>query len=386
MYIFGTAPRRIAALLATLVAATGALSAVIEITDETLFIVVLLVIIAGTWLAHRAGLLVAAELAAKEKPNLLRAGLLVSAIVLIVALREDIFGLLMLATVLIYVLACFGLTIQMGFAGLTNFGAAAFMGAGGYTVAMLARFGEVPGLISLICAGAVSVVIGFVLLAPVLRTRGHYAALTTLAFSVMFTVYVDASDVLGGPQGIKVPGLVLFGWDFSQDILLGGYTFNSFANYVILTGGLVGLSGLLLGLMNRSWIGVWLDVVRLDETAASIFGLRVWYWKLLAFTLGNFLLGLAGAIYAQMTGFIAPANFQLGDSLAIVSILILGGVGNIWGMLPATLLVVLLPEKLQIVQEYRFLIFALVVIFVLIVRPSGLLPRRLRRLQEGATA
>ncbi len=386
MYKFGTVPRRIAALLTTIVAATGALSAVIEIKDEALFILALLVAAAGTWLAHYTGLLVAAELAAKEKPNLLRASLLVSAVFLIVSLREDTFGLLMLATVLIYVLACFGLTIQMGFAGLTNFGAAAFMGAGGYTVAMLARLGDVPGLISLMSAGAVSVVIGFVLLAPVLRTRGHYAALTTLAFSVMFTVYVDASDVLGGPQGIKLPGLILFGWDFSRDIQLGGHTFGSYANYVILTGAFVGLSGLLIGLMNRSWIGVWLDVVRLDETAASIFGLRVWYWKLLAFTLGNFLLGLAGAIYAQMTAFIAPANFQLGDSLAIVSILILGGVGNIWGILPATLLVVLLPEKLQIVQEYRFLIFALVVIFVLIVRPSGILPRRMRRLQEGVTA
>lgn len=386
MYKFGTVPRRIAALLTTIVAATCALSAVIELTDERLFVLALLVAIAGTWLAHRTGLLATAELAAKEQPHLLRAALLVSAVVLIVVLRDDTFGLLMLATVLIYVLACFGLTIQMGFAGLTNFGAAAFMGAGGYTVAMLARLGDVPGLISLVSAGAASVLIGFVLLAPVLRTRGHYAALTTLAFSVMFTVYVDASDVLGGPQGIKLPGLILFGWDFSRDIQLGAYTFGSYANYVILTGGFVGLSGLLIGLMNRSWIGVWLDVVRLDETAASIFGLRVWYWKLLAFTLGNFLLGLAGAIYAQMTGFIAPANFQLGDSLAIVSILILGGVGNIWGILPATLLVVLLPEKLQIVQEYRFLIFALVVIFVLIVRPSGILPRRMRRLQEGAPA
>ncbi|WP_432212100.1 branched-chain amino acid ABC transporter permease [Bosea vestrisii] len=259
-------------------------------------------------------------------------------------------------------------------------------GCWGYTVAVLGRHGDVPGLLSVIAAGAVSVAIGFILLAPVLRTRGHYAALTTLAFSVMFTVYVDASDILGGPQGIKVPGLILFGWDFSKDFVLGDYTFSSYANYVILTGSLVGLSGLLLGLMNRSWIGVWLDVVRLDETTASIFGLRVWYWKLLAFTLGNFLLGLAGAIYAQMTAFIAPANFQLSDSLAIVSILILGGVGNIWGILPATLLVILLPEKLQIVQEYRFLIFAMVVVFVLIVRPSGLLPRKLRRLREGATA
>jgi len=87
MYKFGTVPRRIAALLTTIVAATGALSAVIEIKEEALFILALLVATAGTWLAHRTGLLVAAELAAKEKPNLLRASLLVSAAFLIVSLR-----------------------------------------------------------------------------------------------------------------------------------------------------------------------------------------------------------------------------------------------------------------------------------------------------------
>src|SRR6185369_1922293 len=99
MYKFGTVPRRIAALLTTIVAATCALSAVIELTDERLFVLALLVAIAGTWLAHRRGLLATAELAAKEEPHLLRAALLVSAAVLIVVLRDDTFGLLMLATV-----------------------------------------------------------------------------------------------------------------------------------------------------------------------------------------------------------------------------------------------------------------------------------------------
>jgi ABC-type branched-subunit amino acid transport system permease subunit len=80
-----------------------------------------------------------------------------------------------------------------------------------------------------------------------------------------------------------------------------------------------------------------------------------------------------------MAGFIAPNNFTLGDSLVIVSIVILGGIGNRWGVLPAALIVILLPEKLQFIQEYRLLIYALVVIVILIVRPSGLLERRTRR-------
>ena len=93
-------------------------------------------------------------------------------------------------------------------------------------------------------------------------------------------------------------------------------------------------------MLDKSWIGVWLDVVRLDETAASVFGLKIGYWKILAFTLGNFLAGLMGAVYAKMTGFIAPANFTFGDSLVMVSIVILGGIGNRWGVLPAALIVV----------------------------------------------
>ena len=125
-------------------------------------------------------------------------------------------------------------------------------------------------------------------------------------------------------------------------------------------------------------------MVRLDETAAAVFGLRIGYWKILAFTLGNFLAGLMGAIYAKMTGFIAPSNFTFGDSLVMVSIVILGGIGNRWGVLPAALIVVLLPEKLQFIQEYRLLLYAILVIVILIMRPDGLVARRVRTLRMGA--
>ena len=87
---------------------------------------------------------------------------------------------------------------------------------------------------------------------------------------------------------------------------------------------------------------------------------------------------MAGAVYAMMTGFIAPTSFTFGDSLILVSIVILGGLGNALGVIPAALLLLVLPEKLQMIQEYRFLLYSLLVIAILLFRPQGLLPRRLR--------
>jgi len=102
-----------------------------------------------------------------------------------------------------------------------------------------------------------------------------------------------------------------------------------------------------------------------------------------ALVLGNFLVGMAGAVYAMMIGFIAPNNFTFGDSLILVSIVILGGIGNPLGAILAALLLLVLPEKLQAIQEYRFLLYAVLVILILLYRPQGLLPRRPREYFSG---
>jgi len=135
--------------------------------------------------------------------------------------------------------------------------------------------------------------------------------------------------------------------------------------------------------VERSWIGLNLDAVRLDETAAACFGLNITRWKITAFTLGNFLIGLAGALFAMMLGFIAPTNFTFGDSLILVSIVLLGGIGNPWGLVVATAILIVVPEKLQAIQEYRFLLFSAMVILILLFRPEGLLPRSLRAYFPG---
>jgi ABC-type branched-subunit amino acid transport system permease subunit len=371
-------------LIAAVAFAAAALTTLVLIENQKILGLALAGIAVICFAAARFGGVAATETAASENPWLLRGMILIAALAVLFVLRDDNFGLLMVATVLIYATVCIGLTIQMGYAGLTNFAAAAFVGTGGYTAAMLGQKGGLPDALVLLCGGLIAVFIGSLLILPVLRTRGHYAALTTLAFGVMFNVFLDANELLGGPQGLKIPGINLFGWDFSSDLHIAGITFSFYVNYVILTGLLTALAMILAGLLDKSWIGIWLDVVRLDETAASVFGLKIGYWKILAFTLGNFLAGIMGAVYAKMTGFIAPSNFTFGDSLVMVSIVILGGIGNRWGVLPAALIVVLLPEKLQFIQEYRLLLYAILVIAILIVRPDGLVARRVRALRMEA--
>jgi len=385
MIISGTRSVSAWACLAAVLVCAMIVVALVRIDDQKILASCLAIIALVSFIAVRSGLAGLAEASATQHAWVFRVAIISAALLVLFFLREDIFGLLMLATVLIYVTTCIGVTIQMGYAGVTNFSAAAFLGTGAYTAALLEAHHLLPDFLTLICGGLVAVVIGSLLLMPVLRTRGHYAALITLAFGVMFNVFLDASDSLGGPQGLKLSGITLLGWDFSQNIHVFGYEFSFYANYVLLTGAVAGLGMVLAALLDRSWIGIWFDAVRLDETASTVFGLKIGRWKILAFTIGNFLAGIAGAIYAKMAGFIAPNNFTLSDSLIIVSIVILGGIGNRWGVLPATLLVILLPEKLQFIQEYRLLLYALVVIVILISRPSGLFERRTRRFDLAQT-
>jgi ABC-type branched-subunit amino acid transport system permease subunit len=359
---------------------TGMLVAIVAVDNQRLIIAMLIAFAAIWFAARRWGAIAALERSAEQHPHAVAGAILIAALAGIAALHEDNFGFLMIATVLLFASCCIGLTIQLGYADVSNFGAAAFVGTGAYTAAVLNWLPWLPDILALIGGGIAAVLVGSLLLLPVLRTRGHYAALTTLAFGIMFGVFLDATPIVGGPQGLKLSGINFFGWDFSNDIWLGRFVISFYANYVLLALAIFALAIFIASRLDRSWLGIWLDSVRLDETASAVFGVNLGYWKILAFTAGNFLAGLAGAAYAKMLGFIAPNNFTLADSLMLVSVVILGGIGNRWGALPATAILVLLPEKLQFIQEYRLLLFAVLVVIILMASPAGLVPRRTRRL------
>ncbi|MEQ1658861.1 MAG: branched-chain amino acid ABC transporter permease [Hylemonella sp.] len=326
------------------------------------------------------------EAAVAQRPGLTRVLSLLGAVALIAAFHNEHFVLLMLCAVLLFSTACLGLTVQFGYSGVANFAGAAFFGIGSYATAVMAAHTQIPHLLVILFSGLIAALIGSVLITPVLRTRGHYAALVTIAFGILFKTFIEVNDVLGGPQGLQVPGMKLFGVALNEGITIPGLEMSFYVAYALLS--LLVFAGVyaLVSALERSWIGLSMDVVRTDETAASTFGLHIARWKVIAFTTGNFFAGIAGALYGMVSGFVAPNNFTFADSLLMLSIVILGGLGNIAGLIPAALIVLVLPEKLQFIQEYRVLLFAALVIVILLFRPQGLLPRKTRIFFRGETS
>jgi ABC-type branched-subunit amino acid transport system permease subunit len=297
--------------------------------------------------------------------------------------HDDHFVLLLVVTVMLYSVATLGLNVQFGYAGVLNFAGASFFGIGAYTSAVLNTYGGTPHLMVLLIGGLLAALIGSLVLYPVLRTRGHYAALVTIAFALLLKTFLEVNDVLGGPQGMQVPAMKMFGYSFNDNVEIGKISISFYMHYFLVALVFLIIAFVLVRRLESSWIGLNLDALRLDETAASCFGLDIARWKITAFTFGNFLIGIAGALYGMVGGFVAPNNYTFADSLILVSILLLGGIGNPWGIIVATIIVVIVPEKLQTIQEYRFLLYAAMVIAVLLFRPEGLLPRPVRQYFPG---
>ncbi|HYH21684.1 MAG TPA: branched-chain amino acid ABC transporter permease [Azospirillum sp.] len=363
----------------------GAVFAVALLTAEQQWAVGAL--IAGAALASlaawRFGLARAIGASVDAHEGVLNAAVIAAVLAVTAWFYEDHFPLLMMATVLLSATTCIGLTVQFGYAGMVNFAGASFYGVGAYTAAVVVKYTAVPHLLAIPLGGLAAAALGSLLILPMLRTKGHYTAVVTIAFAILMKTFLEVNDTLGGPQGMKIRNVTVFGWKPNTALEFGGVELSHYVVYVVAALALLVLAFGLTRRMERSWVGLALDTVRIDETAAACFGHDIARWKIVAFTWGNALAGMAGALYALMVGFIAPNNFTFGDSLILVSIILLGGIGNLWGAMLAAALVVILPEKFQIIQEYRFLLYAGLVMLILLFRPQGLLPRTLRAYVPG---
>ena len=145
--------------------------------------------------------------------------------------RNDHFILLLVTTVMLYSVATLGLNIQFGYAGVLNFAGASFFGIGAYTSAVLNTYTAMPHLLVLLIGGILAALIGSLLLLPVLRTRGHYAAIVTIAFALLLKTFLEVNDVVGGPQGMQVPGMKLFGHAFNDNIEIGKISLSFYMHY-----------------------------------------------------------------------------------------------------------------------------------------------------------
>ena len=359
------------------------LGALLAVERQLLILALLGLAVVAVLGAYRMGWAASVGRSFADREGALGALAIVAAFAVAASFHDNHFVMLLIVTVLLYAVATLGLNLQFGYAGVLNFAGASFFGIGAYTSAVLNAHTTVSHLLVLLIGGLIAALIGSLLLLPVLRTRGHYAALVTIAFALLLKAFLEVNDVLGGPQGLQVQGMKIGGWSFNDSIQVGNTELSFYMNYFVLSLALLAGAFLLVRRLERSWIGLNLDALRLDETAASCFGLDLMRWKITAFTLGNFLIGIAGAVFGMVGGFVAPNNYTFADSLILVSILLLGGIGNPWGMVVATVIVVVVPEKLQTIQEYRFLLYAVMVITILLFRPQGLLPRPLRSYFPG---
>lgn len=321
-----------------------------------------------------------ASLACRQHPGFANGCATIAVLLLLLYFREDHYTLLMIASVALYATACAGLNLQMAFGGVVNFAGAAFFSIGAYAAGLLSARAGVPDLVAILGGGLVSAVLGIVTLLPVLRTKGNYTALVTIAFGLMLRAFLEVNDAFGGPQGMKIGGFNLFGFAFNDVSTIGSWDVSFYLPYALLSLALFGFAFALVRRIEFSWIGIAIDAVRSDDIAAAVFGLSIARWKATAFIIGNLLIGMAGALFGMMNGFVTPNGAGLAESLVMLSIIVVGGLGNIWGGVAAAAIIVVTPQKLQAIQEYRLLIFAIVVVAILRFRPSGMMPRPLRNL------
>jgi ABC-type branched-subunit amino acid transport system permease subunit len=333
--------------------------------------------------AARAGWIDAIKQSYRHNEAAADASAIAMAIALIALFVGNHFVLLLIATVFIYIIASLGLNVQFGYAGMLNFAGAAMLGIGAYTAALLSNYAWFPSLLMVPAGGVIAAAIGSILLPPMLRTHGHYSAVVTIAFGLLLMTFLEVYSGFGGPQGLAVRSASIFGWSLNDNLQIGATAIAFYVNYAALALALAILVALFVRRMERSWIGLNFDAVRLDETASKCFGINIALWKTAAFTAGNFIAGMAGAFYALMLGYIAPSNFTFGDSLILVTIILLGGLGSIWGVILTAVIIIILPEKLQAIQEYRILLYAIVVTIAILFQPDGLIPRTRRKYFPG---
>lgn len=272
-----------------------------------------------------------------------------------------------------------GLNVVVGFAGLLDLGYVAFFALGAYTYAFMnaARFTSAPpGLLAMPIAMAVAGTAGLLLGIPVLRLRGDYLAIVTLGFGEIIRLVMNNEvEITGGPQGIlQIAPPRLFGLVFNSPL-----TFY----YLILVG--IGVIAFITSRLNDSRIGRAWIAMREDEDVARAMGIDTVRYKLMAFAIGAAMAGLGGAIFAARQRSIFPADFGLIVSIEALALIIIGGLGSIPGVIAGAVVLKGLPELLRVLQEYRLLMYGVLLVVMMLVRPEGILPSR-RRAREMHSA
>ena len=314
-----------------------------------------------------------------------------------------------MAIALLYVLLALGLNIVVGYAGLLDLGYVAFYAVGAYMYALLASphlsetfpaFAAMfpnglhtPVWVIVPLAAVLAAVAGVLLGMPVLKLRGDYLAIVTLGFGEIIRVFLNNLEqplnITNGPRGLdRIDPMTIFGFSFGRPLDIGGFRIPSVTLYYWLFLLLVVGSVVLCYRLERSRIGRAWMAIREDEIAAKAMGINTRNMKLLAFGMGATFGGVAGAMFAAFQGFVSPESFSLNESIMIVAMVVLGGIGHLPGVILGAVLLAALPEVLRYVAGplqhmsggrldaaiLRQLLIASAMIGIMLIRPRGLWP------------
>jgi branched-chain amino acid transport system permease protein len=256
------------------------------------------------------------------------------------------------------------LNLLMGYAGQISLGHAAFFGLGAYISGVLTtRFGLDPWLALAVAAGATGA-LAFVLGFPILKLRGHYLAMATLGFgTIMFIVFNETVAVTGGPSGLSgIPNIHIGSLLFDSDL----------RNYYLIW--IITLIVMLLSInLSQSRIGRALRAIHDSEVAARVMGVNARVLKVQIFTLSAVISAVAGSLYAYTMTFISPASFGFNFSVELVTMVIIGGLGSIYGSFLGAAILTIMPEFLRVLQDFDIIVYGLMLIIMTMFMPGGLI-------------
>lgn len=299
-------------------------------------------------------------------------------ILLVMPLVSSFYQTNIMILALLYVMLALGLNIAVGIAGQLVLGYVAFYAVGAYAYALLNQFFGLGFWACLPVGGLLAVLFGLALGFPVLRLRGDYLAIVTLGFGeIVRLTLLNWTSLTGGSGGIKnIPGPSFFGrsLDIADNTI--------FIYYLVLLA--VILTIVVITRLKNSRVGLALQALREDEIACEAMGIDLARVKLSAFALSSCWAGFAGVIFAAKNTFINPASFTFMESAMILSMVVLGGMGSIVGVVIAALILILAPEYLRAFSEYRMLIFGAIMVIMMIFRPQGLVTGERRKYRISA--
>ncbi|WP_407357726.1 branched-chain amino acid ABC transporter permease [Microbacterium sp. LTA6] len=303
-------------------------------------------------------------------------GLCVVLLVVLPFLDASRYTMSIATSALIYVMLCMGLNVVVGYAGLLDLGYIAFFAVGAYVSGILTTELGWPMWAALPATILACILAGIVVGAPTLRLRSDYLAIVTLGFGEIIRITANNLDVTGGPSGIHgIPTWSFGDWSFADGFTVLGIEFPQrvvfyyFVAAIVVLVGVIGAGRLARGRLGRAW-----KAVRDDEDAAEAMGINTYVAKITAYIIGAVWAGIAGQLMATHLSAISPNSFQFLYSALILMAVVLGGMGSTPGVIIGALFVSLAPELLREFSEWRFLIFGVLLVVVMLFRPSGLWP------------